>query len=107
HVGAWMPGQTLRLAAFSRHDIDVSVAGVFTAERDPLPVGREVRARSLALETGQAARQAAGPLDDPDVVCVSERDLSGADRRRSQQTRRPAVRPCGFRRWFGEHETDE
>src|SRR5262245_25379414 len=102
-----MPGQTLRLAAFSRQDIDVSVTGVFSAERDPLPVGREVRVRGLALETGQAARHATGPLDDPDVVGVSERDLRGAYRRRPQQTRRPAVRLCGFRRRFGEHETDE
>jgi hypothetical protein len=70
-----MPGQTLRLAALVGRDVDVCVAGVFGAERNPLPVGREVGIRCLALEACQAASPATSAFDYPDVVGVSECDL--------------------------------
>ena len=54
-ITAGMPGQTLRLAAFGRHDIDVGVAGVLGAEGEPLAVGREVRDGGLALEASESA----------------------------------------------------
>ena len=62
-VAAGMPRQPLRLAAFGRHDVDVDVAGVLAAERDPLAVGREMRIGGLSLKARQAARDAAGALD--------------------------------------------
>jgi hypothetical protein len=95
-----MPGQALRLATLRGDDVDVGVAGVLAAERDPLAVGGEMRIRRLALEAGQAARHAARTLDRPDIVGIGEGDLRCADRRHPQQFGRPAVGrgPAGERR---------
>jgi hypothetical protein len=46
---------------------------------------------SLSLKTRQAFRAAAGSRHDPDVICVSETDLSGADGWGAQETRLASV----------------
>src|SRR2546421_13110243 len=82
-----MPGQTLWLAAVRGHHVHVEIAGIFTAEGDPFSVWREMRVRSLALKAGDATGHSARARHYPDVLCVSESDLSCADRRRAQQPR--------------------
>ena len=92
-VAARMPRQPLRLAALGRHDVDVDVAAVLGAERDPLAVGRELRIGRRALEARDAPRHAAGALDGPDVVGVGERDVRGADGRRAAAAASPQPQP--------------
>src|SRR5258708_20935145 len=89
-----MPGQTLRFAAFARDHVRVDVPRVLRAEGDPLSVGREMRIGGLSLKAGQAPRRAAGPLDDPNIVGVSESNLRGANGG-SPQHARPRDAPTG------------
>src|SRR4029079_5947912 len=91
-VRAWVPRQSLRLAAFRRNHVHVRVAGVLSSECDPLAVWREVRVCRLALETRDTPRGASTALDDPDVVRVCKGNLRCADGWRSQQARLAAVR---------------
>src|SRR5260221_1580692 len=92
-----MPRQTLRLAAISRHHIDVQIAGVFTAEGDPFSVRREVWIGSLSLKTGEATGQASGPRHNPDVLRIRKCDLRRAYGWGTQQAC-AAIRSFGVRR---------
>ena len=84
-IGAWMPRQTSRLAAISGHHVNVHVAGVFAAKRNPFSIGREMRIRCLALETREASRGATRARDRPDVLRISESDLRRAHGWTAQQ----------------------
>ena len=110
-IGARMPRQTLRLAAFGRHDVNVEVACILAAERDPSSVGRKMWIRSLSLKTRQSFCAATGARHDPDIVCISETDLSCANGRRAQQTslswRAVSVLRAGFCRKNQKTECEE
>ena len=58
-----MKRQTLGLAALRGHDVNIRVAGILRAERDPLAVRREMRIRRLALKAGESPRCAAFELE--------------------------------------------
>src|SRR5882672_9642311 len=81
-----MPGQTTRLAALSRHNINIEIAGVFATESDPFSVRRKMRVRSLALKAGDASGTAATARHGPNILRIGEGDLRSAYRRRAQQT---------------------
>src|SRR6185295_12065521 len=86
-VAAGMPRQTPGLATFSRHHINVEVAGVLAAERDPFAVRREMWIRSLALETRDAARHPTSARHGPNILRVGKGDLRSADGWRAQKAR--------------------
>src|SRR5262245_10322296 len=89
-----MPCQPFGLTAFGGDDVDVVVAGVLTAEGDPLAIRGEVRILSLSLKAGDAASRAARAFDYPDVVCVGECDVRRADTWRAQQPSRWSICRC-------------
>ena len=82
-----VPGQPLRLAPFDRDQVHRFGPGISSGERHPPSVGRELGVGGLALEAGQAARIAPGPIHDPDVVGVRKGDLLLADRGLPNQQR--------------------
>src|SRR5882672_12562758 len=84
-----MPRQSAWFAAFGRHHINVEVAGILAAKRDPFTVRREMRIRGLSLKTRQSSRAAARARHGPNIICVSESDLRLAHCRRPQQARLP------------------
>src|SRR5437588_3798672 len=87
-----MPGKPFWLAAFRRNYVDIKIARVLTAKRDPFSVWRKVRIRCLALKARNASRHATSSRHSPDVLRVSESDLRRADGRGSQQTRAASLR---------------
>src|SRR5579883_2946483 len=84
-IGAGMPGEALGLAAVDGYRVDVGVAAVIGAERDGGAVRGKVGIARLTLEAGEAAGDAAGALDHPDVIGVGECDVGGADGRGAEQ----------------------
>src|SRR5690349_14747963 len=102
-----MPRESLRLAAVGGDDVDVEVAGVLAAKRDPSSVGREVRVCCLSLKTRQASRAATGTWCDPDVVSVSETDLSGTDGWGAQQSGLTAVTILRSDFWGENQKTED
>src|ERR1035437_7174802 len=90
-----MPGQAFRLAAFGGRDVNIGVARILRAERQPLAVGRKMRIGGLALEAGQPPCRAARALDDPEVVGIGEGNVRGAHRRGAQQASEGAVGAIG------------
>src|ERR1051325_2607507 len=102
-----MPSQSLRLAAVCGHDVHVEVAGILAAKRDPSAVRRKMRVRCLSLKTGQASRAATGTRHNPDVVRVSETDLSGADCRRAQQSSLTSVTVLRSDFWRENQKTEQ
>ena len=87
-VGARMPGQSLRLTALRRHDVDVDVPAVLRAERDQLAVGRELWVLGRALEARDAPR-AMPPARRPSRCCSRRRT-------RSASCSRSACAACAF-----------
>ncbi len=82
-----MPGQTARLAAHRRDDVDVGVAVVLAGEGDRPAIGREERMRLDADPGRQPPRRAPLAPDDPQVVGVGEDHRRRGDGRRPQQER--------------------
>ena len=62
--------------------------------------------RSLSLEAREAACAAAATRDDPDIVRVSETDLSGADGRRAQEARLPSMAVLCADFWIKDQKTE-
>src|SRR5438876_4709815 len=82
-----MPCQTSRLATISGNHVNIHIAGVLAAERDPFSIGREMRIRRLSLKTCETTRSATRARDGPDVLCISEGDLRRAHGWTAQQPR--------------------
>ena len=78
-VDAGMERQSFRLTTGGGHDVHVRIATVLTGEREPFPVGREMRIALDGRRRRHPARVATGARDDPDVAGVGERDLRRAD----------------------------
>ena len=78
-VGRRMPGEPFGFTSRSGHYIYIGVASILCAESDRLLVGREVWSCFLAGKAGEALRTSTGFRDDPQVVCIAEDDLRGAD----------------------------
>src|SRR5207244_12638858 len=97
-----MPRQTPRLATGGIDDVDVGVPTVLHAERDLLPVGREMRIRFRSWKARKSLRVATVATHDPDIARVGEGNLRTAHRRLAQQPRALSRHQDG-----DEHQSEE
>ena len=92
-VNAGMPGQALRDAALGRHDINIQVPFVLSAEGDPFPVGRKGGAVFDADIGRELPRASAVEVGHPKVIGIDKGNSRLADRRLGQKARVLRVYP--------------
>ena len=91
-VGRRMPGQSARLAALHRDDVDVGVVVVVRRERDPFAVRREVRRVLGGGMRGELNRMSAVSIGDPDIAAIDEGEVILRDRGLAEQPRLSVLR---------------
>ncbi len=79
------PGQLFRLAAGSRHHVDIEIAVVLRREGDPFAIGRKFWKELESRRGGDAPRDAARRRREPQIAAVAEDDLIPRDVGKAEQ----------------------